>query len=447
MDLKIQSTPTVDVKQAVPNVQAASTNCDTGDCITADDGEFSNVLNTELEALVDAETVDSEALIALQTIKSESDSSVLEISEVALTDITSLDDEPNELLALVDPVLQNDETNELLALVEPVSQDEELSDELGTLFQPSIVLVDEKQPKLSNNAQQEGQLLPPQGTLLPPSDETIPKNESADVIKLAPVVPQHLSLKDLSSGVSPKDSSLSSVTDLAPSTETDDAELSLKNMLDKSESNKDGSSDKQLLAELANKNALQNENGSRTGVATEAVSTLANNILGANQASTNTPTASAIQTSATLQLPQNPSPQQWGTALGDKVQWMINTKMDSAEMRIDPPHLGKMNISIKMTDDGAQVVIQTQHAATRDLVDAASYRLKEMLEQAGHEQVNVDVSHKESNQSDSQFSQNDEHDDVQNSLQSENSNHQDTINNDVIARAFNSDRPVLDLFA
>jgi flagellar hook-length control protein FliK len=88
--------------------------------------------------------------------------------------------------------------------------------------------------------------------------------------------------------------------------------------------------------------------------------------------------------------------QQWGDALGERVSFLINQKMNNAEIRIDPPHLGKLDIQIHIKDDTAQVVIHTQHAQTRDLVDSSSFRLREILHNAGYSSVDVNVSHHDS---------------------------------------------------
>lgn len=130
------------------------------------------------------------------------------------------------------------------------------------------------------------------------------------------------------------------------------------------------------------------------------------NISGVNQASV---TTAAVVGNSSMQLPLNPTPEQWGSALGDKVQWMINAKLETAEIRIDPPHLGKMDVRIKMDGDGANIVIHTHQAATRDLVDAASFRLKEMLQDSGYNNVDVDVSHREQGQASNEFAQSDSH--------------------------------------
>jgi len=96
---------------------------------------------------------------------------------------------------------------------------------------------------------------------------------------------------------------------------------------------------------------------------------------------------------ASLNLAQPGSSQQIAPALGERVALMLNHQLSSAEIRIDPPHLGKLDIQIQVKDDTATVIIHTQHAQTRDLIDASSLRLREFLQEAGYQTVDVNVSH------------------------------------------------------
>lgn len=98
-----------------------------------------------------------------------------------------------------------------------------------------------------------------------------------------------------------------------------------------------------------------------------------------------------------LAQPLKAGGQQFGEAIGERVAFLINHKLNSAEIRVDPPHLGKLDIQIQVKDDNsAVVVIQTQSAQTRDLVDSASLRLREFLQDAGYAAVDVNVSHQQS---------------------------------------------------
>ena len=123
----------------------------------------------------------------------------------------------------------------------------------------------------------------------------------------------------------------------------------------------------------------------------------------------------------TLQLAPQATASQWGDALGEKVSLLLSNKLSSAEIRLDPPHLGKLDIQIQLKDDSATITIHTQHAQTRDLIDSASARLREFLQEAGYSSVDVDVSHREQSmaQGDLPQQQHDNNDQQEHSSQSE----------------------------
>jgi hypothetical protein len=128
-----------------------------------------------------------------------------------------------------------------------------------------------------------------------------------------------------------------------------------------------------------------------------------------------------------LQLSARQTPAQWGEALGEKVSLLLNQQLNKAEIRIDPPHLGKLDIQIHVKDDVATVVIHTQHAQTRDMIDSASVRLREFLQEAGYSAVNVDVSQRD-----------------QSAGQHDLAGQQGSGEQDGSAQAFNQDRDVQD---
>jgi flagellar hook-length control protein FliK len=122
---------------------------------------------------------------------------------------------------------------------------------------------------------------------------------------------------------------------------------------------------------------------------------------GAYSPNTANPVASTSVLSDSLErmVMTNPSSSaEWGSGLGERVSLMLNQKHHMATIRLDPPMLGKMDIQIQVKDDVTNVTINTQHAQTRDMVDSASHRLREFLQDAGYPNVNVDVSHQSDQQ-------------------------------------------------
>ncbi len=71
--------------------------------------------------------------------------------------------------------------------------------------------------------------------------------------------------------------------------------------------------------------------------------------------------------------------------LAEKVRWMVNSKNQSAEIRLDPPDLGGVNIKVNMTGDSAQVSFNVQSNAAKEALDQAIPKLRDMLQEQGIE--------------------------------------------------------------
>lgn len=71
--------------------------------------------------------------------------------------------------------------------------------------------------------------------------------------------------------------------------------------------------------------------------------------------------------------------------LAEKVRWMVNARNPSAEIRLDPPDLGGMQIKVNLSGDTAQVNFSVQSAAAKEVLDQAAPRLRDMLAQQGIE--------------------------------------------------------------
>lgn len=88
----------------------------------------------------------------------------------------------------------------------------------------------------------------------------------------------------------------------------------------------------------------------------------------------------------------------WGQGLGERINWMVNQKLNTATIRMDPPMLGRLEVQILVSDEATNVTINTQHAQTREMIENASFRLREFLQESGYQNVNVDVSHQQDQQ-------------------------------------------------
>ena len=98
---------------------------------------------------------------------------------------------------------------------------------------------------------------------------------------------------------------------------------------------------------------------------------------------TNTP-------SLPLSPPMN-SPQ-WQNSLGERMVWMVKRDLQQAELRLNPQHLGPVEVRIELRNEQASITFSAHHAVTRDALEAAVPRLREMLGEAGLTLANADVS-------------------------------------------------------
>lgn len=71
--------------------------------------------------------------------------------------------------------------------------------------------------------------------------------------------------------------------------------------------------------------------------------------------------------------------------LAEKVRWMVNSRNPSAEIRLDPPDLGAINIKVHISGDTAQVNFTVQSMGAKEALDQAAPRLRDMLQQQGIE--------------------------------------------------------------
>lgn len=82
----------------------------------------------------------------------------------------------------------------------------------------------------------------------------------------------------------------------------------------------------------------------------------------------------------------------WDRAMGEQVQWMVGHRLQGAEIRLNPAHLGPMEVRIQMQNDQANITFTAQHGVAREALEAAIPRLREMLGESGLQLNNVTVS-------------------------------------------------------
>ncbi len=109
-------------------------------------------------------------------------------------------------------------------------------------------------------------------------------------------------------------------------------------------------------------------------------------------------TASAPQQAAPLQHPaaaagNQPAAQaridtpihdtRWSQHFGEKIVWLAKHEQASAQITLNPPQLGPMQISLQLNGDQASAIFASPHAEVRQAIQDSLPQLKEMLASAG----------------------------------------------------------------
>lgn len=91
-------------------------------------------------------------------------------------------------------------------------------------------------------------------------------------------------------------------------------------------------------------------------------------------------------------------------ALNERIMMMRSKGIQTAEIRLDPPDLGSLEVRVRVSGDTTSIQFHSPNAGVREALEAQVNRLREMMESAGVDLGQVDVSDQSlSERSDSQF--------------------------------------------
>lgn len=145
--------------------------------------------------------------------------------------------------------------------------------------------------------------------------------------------------------------------------------------------------------------------------------------------------------SSILSAPLNLRQPQWAQDVAQRVQVMINQSMNELEVRLDPLGLGPMKIGLKLDEQQkAHVTLSAQHGVTREMLENALPRLKELLAQEGIELASATVDSREKQTGNGQNS-------AQSSHQSASDLPEDAANTTVDMTVMPSSEHLVDQFA
>lgn len=92
-----------------------------------------------------------------------------------------------------------------------------------------------------------------------------------------------------------------------------------------------------------------------------------------------------------LALPQRVGEQGWGQGLAQRVMWLVGNKQQSAELKLNPAHMGPLEIKVTMKNDQASVALMANNAVVKEALEQALPRLRDMFNQQDIQLVQVDV--------------------------------------------------------
>lgn len=73
----------------------------------------------------------------------------------------------------------------------------------------------------------------------------------------------------------------------------------------------------------------------------------------------------------------------WDQAIGQKVVWMVAGGDQSAELSLNPPDLGPVQVVLSVSDNQVDASFISSHLEVREAIEAAAPRLREMMDNAG----------------------------------------------------------------
>lgn len=83
----------------------------------------------------------------------------------------------------------------------------------------------------------------------------------------------------------------------------------------------------------------------------------------------------------------------WSDEFSQKITWLASSNKDqTAELHLNPPQLGPLDVVIKVSGDQATALFTSPHAAVRDAIEQAMPRLRDMLADNGIMLGNATVS-------------------------------------------------------
>ncbi len=151
---------------------------------------------------------------------------------------------------------------------------------------------------------------------------------------------------------------------------------------------------KNVFSELVKTDVLNEAGQTASAKLQQPVSTTS--IISTNlQATVSAQANQAKPTTMMMQTSYSADSKQWSESFARNIALMTVSKNNLAEIRMDPPDLGSIQVKISHTANETNLQFQVNHQDTKQAIEASIQRLKESLAEQGFSNVNVDIQHGE----------------------------------------------------
>lgn len=128
----------------------------------------------------------------------------------------------------------------------------------------------------------------------------------------------------------------------------------------------------------------------RTATAAASIDTLSPTLVPLAGQGAASPLATPVPVAMSLATPMHQA--NWGGAVAERVVWMTNANIQEAEIQLNPRELGPIGIKVTVNNEQTHVSFVAQNATTREALEQAIPRLREMLSENGLQLGQSDVS-------------------------------------------------------
>jgi hypothetical protein len=86
---------------------------------------------------------------------------------------------------------------------------------------------------------------------------------------------------------------------------------------------------------------------------------------------------------ATPEMPLELNQKGWGIALGQQLLWLVQHHTQRAELKLNPPHLGPLEVHLSLDQQQSNITFFSHDATVREALESALPKLREMLDGQG----------------------------------------------------------------